>query len=675
MGQVQAQNKNINQNKLRNSINKITNNLVVPSDPNMTWTGTTNVAWNNPNNWSPYGVPLKTTNVTIPAGLNNYPKLTGDSTIKSINMRPGSKIDFYGKSLTIVSAAQDNKIIASELNNSMPNSDIVLNINTGDGAKTTVFNGNTVTDNLILNLSGTNSFLEGTQINEGNITINEKTNQYQGDVVINVNGALTVKHGDFLATNFGKSLRLNRTTAGTNYLFTKGNSVVNGNFNYSDLIGSMLIIGGNNNVNTVTGTSNINLAKAKVTPTLLTETSGTTPTITSTTNKNITTNHSAACSSNNEGDTYTSITTSADGTIYSVWVDENSALKIIQIKTDGTKTEKILRTNVQADNYHVRPSVAIDKTGKIHVAGDMHNDAWVYYISIYANDVSAGFNAQNPPCHGVTYPQFFKDINDELYITFRHKIKETANYWTAGSNGASILRYYTDDGSFTLLGGTNYSFQKTLIWSNTGAGGTAKNYQKPSIRLFFDKNNRMHLICNLVNEETTGTSEVNTHLLYAYSDNGGNSWFQITGYPIASLPMTVENLTSVTYRSQKDIRAGCFLGIDTGDKPIFGWVYGGTNQNVFRYNGTNLQNIKPETSAPADVYTRRNGEICIIRPFQGVYISTNNGLSYSKFIFNPALSSPSNISFDREFYINTGNIRFQYMDITKAQLHVVSMMR
>ncbi|MGL4630023.1 MAG: BNR-4 repeat-containing protein [Leadbetterella sp.] len=396
--------------------------------------------------------------------------------------------------------------------------------------------------------------------------------------------------------------------------------------------------------------------------------------ITSTANKTVTTNHTGNCSTVNEGDTYTPITTATDGTIYSAWIDDNLGLRVLQIKTDGTKNEVVVRTNVQSDNYHVRPAIAVDKDGKIHVAGDMHNDSWAWYISNSAGSITGGFTQLNPPGgSGITYPQFFKDKNNELYITFRNKVKEGSEKYTQGSNGGGIIKYISTS-SFWLMGGTSHNLQKTLVWSNTGGGGTAKNYQKPSLRLFFDNNNRMHLICNLINEDSDGTSEVNTHVLYAYSNDGGNTWKKLDGTAISSLPMTVTTMTQLAYRSQNDIASGCFLGANSNGYPIIGYRDGGGTY-IKRYTGSSWANAKPESDAPQEVYMRRNGEICVVRPFQGVYISTDNGANYVKYTFSPALSSPNNFSFDREFYLNSGGIRFQYMNSSKTSCITATMTR
>jgi hypothetical protein len=395
----------------------------------------------------------------------------------------------------------------------------------------------------------------------------------------------------------------------------------------------------------------------------------------STSNKTLIINHTGDCSLVNEGDTYTSITTGNDGSIYSAWIDKDLGMRVLQIKSDGSKSEVVVRKNIQEDNYHVKPAIAVDKDGRIHVAGDMHNDAWVWYRSNIANDIKSGFLQLIPPGNGITYPQFFKDKNNELYVTFRHKVKDAPNQWTQGSNGGGIIKYQTD-GTFVLLGGENHGLQKTLVWSETDGAGTARNYQKPSLRLFFDVNNRMHLVCNLINEDAPETSNINTHVLYAYSDDGGKTWKKLGGVNITKLPMTVTTMSTLVYRSQNDIVAGSHIGADLNGNPIVGWI-DGTGNHLRRFNGKEWTNILPEGGSPSEFYMSRNGEICVMRPYQGVYISNDNGANYAKYNFSPNIANvaPNNQIFDREFYIQTGSIRFQYMNGLKTSCVTATLTR
>ncbi len=96
------------------------------------------------------------------------------------------------------------------------------------------------------------------------------------------------------------------------------------------------------------------------------------------------------------------------------------------------------------NRWHTAPSVAVDKTGAIHVAYNMHNLPWQYKKSDRAHDItSMAFKGQQItdtelklveeknqtrfptlgsaaiPGNQITYPAFYKDKNDDLYVTYR----------------------------------------------------------------------------------------------------------------------------------------------------------------------------------------------------------------------------------------------------------------
>ncbi len=56
------------------------------------WTGTQSNEWNNPANWSCSNIPDENTDVIIPTGLINYPVLTFNTTIKSLDVSSGAYI-------------------------------------------------------------------------------------------------------------------------------------------------------------------------------------------------------------------------------------------------------------------------------------------------------------------------------------------------------------------------------------------------------------------------------------------------------------------------------------------------------------------------------------------------------------------------------------------------------
>jgi hypothetical protein len=59
---------------------------------NNTWTGSTDNNWDTASNWSTSSVPVSSTNVTIPAGLTNYPKAGSALTFNSLTINSGASM-------------------------------------------------------------------------------------------------------------------------------------------------------------------------------------------------------------------------------------------------------------------------------------------------------------------------------------------------------------------------------------------------------------------------------------------------------------------------------------------------------------------------------------------------------------------------------------------------------
>lgn len=59
---------------------------------NQKWTGAFGTNWNDSNNWYPKLVPIYTTHVTIPSGLNNYPIIDTSTTILALRIDSGASV-------------------------------------------------------------------------------------------------------------------------------------------------------------------------------------------------------------------------------------------------------------------------------------------------------------------------------------------------------------------------------------------------------------------------------------------------------------------------------------------------------------------------------------------------------------------------------------------------------
>ena len=213
-----------------------------------TWTGSSSTDWNNGGNWSPTGVPSSSSSITIPAGLVNYPKLTSSVVVSIINMQPGSRLDFNGFSLGITSVASNyNYIDGATLLNSSASTDIVINLNTGNTSYTSYIRNSTFNDNVIVNLTGTNNFIEG----DGS-----SPNIYNGSATFNVNASLPVTLSQSVPSTFNSHVSIVRTVAGTSNIFNTGANI-SGNFSYTSNVSGSTTLGTQSARTAINGMVNI----------------------------------------------------------------------------------------------------------------------------------------------------------------------------------------------------------------------------------------------------------------------------------------------------------------------------------------------------------------------------------------------------------------------------------
>ncbi|MGG9962861.1 T9SS type A sorting domain-containing protein [Ferruginibacter sp. SUN106] len=211
-----------------------------------TWTGSSGTNWNTASNWNPITVPGSNDIATIPAGATNYPVLTNNILVRSIDMQAGSQIDVNGFNITI-NSNYDVRFTGATINNSNAATDIVLNIATGNNGYTTYFKNNIVNDAIIFNISGFNTFLDG---DAGTV------NQFNGDVTYNITGTLVVDISHIIPSQFNGNLTVNRTVKGETHVCNGGGNIA-GDYTFTDNTGSIIFMGNNNAKTSIAGTVNV----------------------------------------------------------------------------------------------------------------------------------------------------------------------------------------------------------------------------------------------------------------------------------------------------------------------------------------------------------------------------------------------------------------------------------
>jgi len=173
------------------------------------WLGITSSDWNDTSNWCG-GVPLSTTNVTIPAGLINYPVIdTGTSTSNDITIASGASLTVTGAELEI------NGTIINAGTFTASNGTIEFNGITAQTISAAVFTSNLINNLIInnaagvalggaLNVSGVVSLTNGQLNTGGYLTLKSTVTQtalIDASGAGNISGNVTMER--YLAAGYG----------------------------------------------------------------------------------------------------------------------------------------------------------------------------------------------------------------------------------------------------------------------------------------------------------------------------------------------------------------------------------------------------------------------------------------------------------------------------------------
>jgi hypothetical protein len=181
----------------------------------------------------------------------------------------------------------------------------------------------------------------------------------------------------------------------------------------------------------------------------------------------------------------------------------------------------VLEERTLPDIWHTQPSVGIDSRRHVHVAYNMHNMPWQYVRSgtpcsiddfefrgtaMTDADLHTAFEENRSPWSEVgsaaipgtqiTYPAFFNDRNDDLYITYRFAVRP-ARPWLERAFGGGIARFDSGSQRWDPVGGD------VLLSSRDARASTPDATSHPFAwepgwtvylpRLWFDRNNAMYV--------------------------------------------------------------------------------------------------------------------------------------------------------------------------------------
>lgn len=368
---------------------------------------------------------------------------------------------------------------------------------------------------------------------------------------------------------------------------------------------------------------------------------------------------------------------------------------LAKIYPDGRVDKVVIFDKVVNDEYHMFSTVGIDSQGYIHITGNMHHSpydrdysasplyeyAWQYWVSNQPENIQGGFtfvgsdSKRTIPGTWISYPRFKHDNRGNLFITFRHRVHSSG--WIPGEMAAGLARYDVATRNWKMLGGTNYTYgnvvftdhssvsnPKTVFWHMKGWDGTAYQGYRPD--LFFDRTNRMHLVVG-TNDGTLAASNIDTHVVYAYSDDLGETFHKANGSLIASLPMdlsTGDVVVGKTFSTTNGLAFNPHVGIGPDGYPIVSYWLDNVRKGYFSlWNPTNGWGSPKEvvSNYGADFFSDLWGNLIML--FSGkLRRSTDGGNTWREYTSAGPFTSNDLTAVDVEYLKATGNIRYFFYD-------------
>jgi hypothetical protein len=376
--------------------------------------------------------------------------------------------------------------------------------------------------------------------------------------------------------------------------------------------------------------------------------------------------------SNIEGAAWQTPVATHNGNIYLAYVDPQLRTVVTRLSQGGGQQTGVVLSQTVNDGHNV-PSLGIDSRGFIHVAYNMHgnaNDPWQYSVSRNPEDPRSftSIGSTNPrviPGRGITYPQFFRDREGVLYAAARNTVGRARD---PGWRAFMVARYNAGSQRWTMLGGTNYRYgQRVLFWNNSGRTGIARSnifYQEYQGKLFFDSNNRMHLSIDVY----INPGEPASHVVYAYSDNQGDTWFRADGGRITSLPITAETASVVEAASRGRFEGPTFPGVDSNRRPLVQYRESTTGPVfVERFAGNRWARVSvpDQNRARGPFLTLLNGRVI---DFTSRGILTSQILDGNSQSLSATVGEIANLTYDNHFLTEANQVRYRAIVGNQAQV-------
>lgn len=258
---------------------------------------------------------------------------------------------------------------------------------------------------------------------------------------------------------------------------------------------------------------------------------------------------------------------------YTVFWDADRAFVLARRDLGDHKVQllRLPQWRLSADDAHRNTCLgASAEDGRLHFCWDHHNNPLNYgrtcrdFLTRPPESMAAEhIEPKQPLSPGplpnlrVTYPRFLNDAQGNLFLFYREG--------GSGNGDNYLCRYRPENGNWTLLGKVFSSQGTYKPW----AGSTSRNAYFHD--LLFDSNNRLH--ATWVYREVAATWASNHDLHYAYSDDGGQTWYNNAAEKVADVtrgdPIELDD-PGIVVRPVPVyswiMNAGC-MALDSGNRP------------------------------------------------------------------------------------------------------------
>jgi len=238
-------------------------------------------------------------------------------------------------------------------------------------------------------------------------------------------------------------------------------------------------------------------------------------------------------------------------------------------------TTNIIEERTIFDTWHTAPSIGVDKNGHVHIAYNMHNLPWQYKVSKNPEDISEfeflgqditveeirqlkeqnktnfpGRGEASIPGNQITYPQFVRDLNSDLYVTYRFAAKP-AREFNERTMSSGMAKFEADTKSWSAIGApvsiAKRDYEVTEFpWFHSGpakkplAIAAQEGWTSYLPRLSFGPNNRTNL--NLFWREGLAGEELSKPCFLTSTDF--NLWTNAEGVKL-SMPLTPDQCNNL----------------------------------------------------------------------------------------------------------------------------------